>query len=118
MTNSRTVLYAVAASLALSLAGCGRGPKPAVHVRVEMKKYSISPAEIRIRQGQRVELEVTTADVQHGFDVPELGIKESVQPGKPTIFEIKSDRKGEFAIECGVICGPHHDDMKGKLIVE
>jgi cytochrome c oxidase subunit 2 len=83
-----------------------------------MKKYSISPTEIRVRQGETVELEVTTADVQHGFDVPELGIKESVQPGSPAVFAITPGRKGEFTIECGVLCGPHHDDMKGKLIVE
>jgi heme/copper-type cytochrome/quinol oxidase subunit 2 len=61
---------------------------------------------------------VKTADVQHGFDVPDLGIKESVQPGRSAVFTIKTDRKGEFKIECGVLCGPHHDDMRGKLIVE
>src|SRR5437868_2235137 len=110
MTNTSTVLYAVAVSLALSLAGCGRKSKPAVHVAVTMKKYSISPAEIRVRRGETVELEVATADVQHGFDVPELGVKESVQPGRPAIFAITPDRKGEFTIECGVLCGPHHDD--------
>jgi heme/copper-type cytochrome/quinol oxidase subunit 2 len=119
MTNSRTtILYAVAVSLAVGLSGCARAYIADEHVNVTMKKYSISPAEIRVKQGKVVEFEVKTADVQHGFDVPELGIKESVQPGRPAVFAIRPDRKGEFKIECGVLCGPHHDDMRGKLIVE
>ncbi|MCU1310166.1 MAG: cytochrome-c oxidase [Candidatus Angelobacter sp.] len=105
-------------SLALGLAGCARAYIADEHVNVVMKKYSISPEVIRVKQGKVVEFELKTADVQHGFDVPELGIKESVQPGRATVFSIRADRKGEFKIECGVLCGPHHDDMRGKLIVE
>ncbi len=37
-----------------------------------MKKYSIEPAVIHVKAGQITELEVSTADVQHGFDVPGL----------------------------------------------
>jgi cytochrome c oxidase subunit 2 len=119
MTNSRTtILYAVAMPLALWLAGCARPYIPDEHVNVVMKKYSISPEVIRVKQGKVVEFEVKTADVQHGFDIPDLGIKESVQPGRSTVFSIKADRRGEFKIECGVLCGPHHDEMRGKFIVE
>jgi cytochrome c oxidase subunit 2 len=119
ITNSKTgILYAVMAFLALSPAGCARASVANVHINVTMKKYSIEPAEIRVKQGDIVELGVSTADVQHGFDVPLLGIKESIQPGKPAVFSFKADKTGKFAVGCGVICGPHHDDMRGVIVVE
>ncbi len=83
-----------------------------------MKKYSIEPAVIHVKTGSNVELEVTAADVQHGFDVPELGIKEPVQPGKTASISFVAPAKGEYKVSCGVICGPHHDDMVAKLVVE
>ncbi len=83
-----------------------------------MKKYTIEPAVIHVKAGQTTELAVTTADVQHGFDVPDLGIKEPVRPGDTAIVTLKSPPKGEYKVVCGIICGPHHDDMLAKLVVE
>jgi cytochrome c oxidase subunit 2 len=102
----------------LLIAGCQQSGQPAQHINVVMKKYSFEPSVIRVKAGQPVELDVTTADVQHGFDVPDLGIKEAVQPGKTTTIVFTPKAKGEFNVKCGVICGPHHDDMAAKLVVE
>ena len=103
----------------LSAAGCQKQGTPgAQRITVVMKKYSIEPSVIHVKAGQTTELEVSTADVQHGFDVPQLGIKETVRPGKPAIVTIKSPAKGEYNVVCGIICGPHHDDMTAKLVVE
>jgi cytochrome c oxidase subunit 2 len=100
-------------------AGC-QHKKPVVDVQIPvvMKKYTIEPAVIHVRSGQRVELDVTTADVQHGLDIPALSIKEPVQPGRTTTVFFKAPAQGEYVVACGVICGPHHDDMQGKLVVE
>lgn len=83
-----------------------------------MKKYAIEPAEIRVKAGERIELNVTSSDVQHGLDIPALGIKEPVQPGRTTTVYFTAPAKGEYKVACGVICGPHHDDMVAKLISE
>ena len=91
---------------------------PTEHIPVVMRKYSIEPAIIKVKSGMNVDLEVTTADAQHGFDVPQLGIKQPVQPGKPTHVKFKAPAKGEYQVICGIICGPHHDDMQAKLVVE
>jgi len=116
---NKAILFALTAMLALGLlAGCQRAAPPSEHINVVMKKYSVDPPVIRIKSGAVVELLVTTADVQHGFDIPKLGIKEPVQPGKTTSIILKAPAKGEYQIVCGIICGPHHDDMGGKLIVE
>ena len=101
------------------LAGCRSHSDPAAeHIKVVMKKYTIEPAVIHVKAGQVTELEVSTADVQHGFDVPGLGIKEPVRPGEPATITLKSPAKGEYRVVCGIICGPHHYDMGAKLIVE
>ena len=98
--------------------GCQKKVAPGVRIGVVMKKYSIDPPVIHVKAGEVVALEVTTADVQHGLDIPELGIKKPVQPGKTTTVSFTAPAKGEYKIVCGVICGPHHEDMRGTLAVE
>lgn len=83
-----------------------------------MKRYAILPVEIRLKQGETVRFEVMTEDVQHGFSVPDLGINESVNPGRPATFEYTARKRGSFAVECSILCGPRHDDMRARLIVE
>lgn len=112
------ISFIVLLSFLFAAAGCQHKSAPVEHINVTMKKYTISPSEIRVKSGQPVELDVTAADVQHGFDVPALGIKEPVQPGKTTVISFTPSQKGQFDVQCGIICGPHHDDMTAKLIVE
>ena len=82
--------------------GCRNQPKSAAdaHIQVVMKKYTIEPAIIHVKSSQTTELDVTTPDVQHGFDVPALGIKEPVRPGQPIrefrFAEIPASRRHWF----------------------
>jgi cytochrome c oxidase subunit 2 len=101
------------------LSGCSQdlGP-PDVKERLVMKKYEFIPPVVRVKQGQVVELEVVTADVQHGLAVPELGIKAAVHPGDVTEVKFRAAKKGEFPMRCYILCGPGHDDMQGKIVVE
>lgn len=115
-TNS--LLYLILLSFLFFAAGCHKSEGPGQHINVVMRKYAIEPAVIRVKSGQPVSLDVTTADVQHGFDVPDLGIKEAVQPGRTTTITFTPKAKGEYPVKCGIICGPHHDDMTAKLVVE
>lgn len=113
-----TFLVCFILSFLFLASGCQKSQEAAQHINVVMRKYSIEPAVIHVKAGSPVALDVTTADVQHGFDVPDLGIKEAVQPGKTTTIEFTPKAKGEYNVKCGVICGPHHDDMAAKLVVE
>ena len=117
---NKSFLFLFALCFAYLAVGCRNEPKSAAdaHIQVVMKKYTIQPAEIHVKAGQTTELEVSTADVQHGFDVPALGIKEPVRSGQPAIVTLKDPPKGEYKVVCGIICGPHHDDMVAKLVVE
>ena len=102
----------------LFLSACSRRATEVTHVKVEMKKYEIIPGTIHLKRGSNVILDVNTLDVQHGFYVPDLKIKEPVQPGKPAAIPIPTDRAGDFKVVCGIICGPMHNDMTGDIVVE
>ena len=111
------VLSAFLVPLLFALSGCDSG-KPDVVIPVVMKRYAFDPPVIRVKRGQLVELDVSTADVQHGFSVPDLGIREPIQPHRPAKIVFKATQPGVFPMTCSIICGPGHDDMVGKIVVE
>jgi cytochrome c oxidase subunit 2 len=115
---NRHSLAFLALSFAIFATGCQKQSHADQRIQVVMKKYAIEPAVIHVRSGQITELEVSTADVQHGFDVPGLGIKEPVRSGQPAVITLKNPPKGKYKVVCGIICGPHHEDMQAKLVVE
>jgi cytochrome c oxidase subunit 2 len=117
---NKSLLPLFALTLAILAGGCRNQQKSSAdqQIQVVMKKYTIEPAIIHVKANQTTELDISTADVQHGFDVPGLSIKEPVRPGQPTTVTLKNPPKGEYKVVCGIICGPHHDDMVAKLVVE
>jgi cytochrome c oxidase subunit II len=106
--------------LPLLMAGCqGKlGQKKPVRIKIVAKKYQFDPSEIRVKKGDEVVLEVTTADVQHGFHLADLGISEPIQKGKVAEIRFTAGNRGEHKIQCDIICGPRHEEMVGKIIVE
>ena len=118
MKKNRIFVLLPMSFLFLALGCRSHSGPPAERIQVVMKKYAIEPAVIHVKSGQTTELEVSTADVQHGFDVPGLSIKEPVRAGQPAIVTLKNPPKGEYKVVCGIICGPHHEDMVAKLVVE
>ena len=106
--------------IAFLLAACNT--KPSTHEfkiqRVTMRKFAIEPNVIRVQQGEDVLLTVSTEDVQHGFQVEDMGINEPIQPGKSVDIHLDTSKKGEFRVACSIICGPGHNDMTAEIVVE
>ncbi|HWC17154.1 MAG TPA: cupredoxin domain-containing protein [Terriglobales bacterium] len=105
---------------AVLLIGCNAKPSPQNKrfLQVTMRKYAIEPPLIRAKKGETLILMVSTQDVQHGFQVEQLGINEPVQPGRRAEITVDTSQKGEFKVACSIICGPGHDGMQAKIIVE
>ncbi|MGH9577997.1 MAG: cytochrome C oxidase subunit II, partial [Terriglobales bacterium] len=61
---------------------------------------------------------LSTADVQHGFAVPALDIREPVPRGHTATVRFRAEVRGQFKIQCSILCGPGHNGMQGTLIVE
>ena len=85
--------------------------------RMTAKQFSFVPETIEVNKGDKVRLIVTSIDVPHGIAIPEYGINERLDPGKPVTIEFIADKQGTFTAFCSVICGAGHRDMKGKIIV-
>ncbi len=74
---------------------------------------------IRVKQGQRVRLRLTSDDVMHGLIIPEYNIHvDDIYPGRFQVVEFVADRPGTFPFFCSVLCSPQHGVMQGELIVE
>ncbi len=119
LRTTSSIHFIVVLILLLTLlltAGCNS--EPDLTIPVVMRKFAIEPAEIRVKKGQRVRLKVSTADVQHGFHVPDKNIREPVQPGRPAVVVFTAERRGEYRVVCSILCGKGHDDMKAVIIVE
>ena len=82
-----------------------------------MKKWAIVPSRVEVPQGKEIELIVSSMDVEHGIAVPGLGIREPVQPGRPTIVKFLAKQAGSYPMKCSVLCGRGHDQMTGEIVI-
>jgi len=110
-------------SLILLMAGCGKktptysGPPDMVR-SIVMKKWAIVPDRLVVPQGAKVELVVSTADVEHGLAVPGLGIREPVQAGQPpAVIRFLAQTPGVYPMRCSIACGRGHDKMTGAIVI-
>jgi Heme/copper-type cytochrome/quinol oxidases, subunit 2 len=85
--------------------------------RVTMSKFKFAPRRLTVQKGQPVKITVTSADVDHGFGIRELKIKERVDAKQTKVINFKPEQTGRFRIYCSVYCGDGHDDMAGELVV-
>jgi cytochrome c oxidase subunit II len=91
---------------------------------VRYPKYNITTAnEIHVPvsylSAQRpVELTLASADVVHGFWVPELNGKEWLVPDRESKWWIQPTSLGIFLGNCTVLCGPQHANMLLRVVVE
>jgi cytochrome c oxidase subunit II len=108
----------IATVLVAGLAACRTEPSSLPVIKIVMKKYDIEPAEIRLKRGELVELEISTEDKQHGFAVKGLNISESVQPGRATNVQLQPETAGEYEVTCDILCGSGHDRMRAKIVVK
>jgi cytochrome c oxidase subunit 2 len=91
-------------------------PDRIIHLKAQ--KFFYTPDHITVKQGQRIRIVATSADVVHGFALPEYKINTNIVPDQETIIEFTADKAGDFTFFCSVYCGPGHYSMKGTLTVE
>lgn len=72
----------------------------------------VAANEIHIPIGERVSVEVTSADVIHSFWVPELSGKIDLVPGRANQIWIEADAPGTYWGQCAEFCGAQHAKMR------
>ena len=86
-------------------------------VKVRARKFLFTPAEIALKKGEPVTLELVTEDVFMGFNVPDLKVRSDIVPGKVMRLRFTPDKAGTFPFLCDVFCGDGHETMSGKITV-
>jgi cytochrome c oxidase subunit II len=86
-------------------------------IKMTVKRFEYAPREIRVKRGVPVVLEITSLDVPHGFNLPELKVRADVIPGQVTRLHLVPDRVGTFTFRCDIFCGTQHEDLDGLLTV-
>lgn len=118
---NRTLMIALIASAAVVVAVCTVVTAPSADtdtvIKLTAKKFEFSPAEITVKKGKRVVLEIASQDVRHGFNLPDFAIRTDIKPGSANRISFTPDKPGRFAFNCDVFCGGGHEDMSGTLIV-
>ena len=86
-------------------------------IQVTAERFKFTPAVIQLKVGEPVVLELTSLDRKHGFQVPDLKIDETIEPGKVTRVRIVPERAATYDFHCSVFCGSGHEEMAGQIVV-
>ncbi len=80
--------------------------------------FAFDPATIEVPAGSRVTFFVTSADVMHGFSIPETDVNTSVEPGWVSSVAHTFTTPGTFLLICNEYCGSGHQLMAAKVVVK
>jgi nitrous-oxide reductase len=93
-----------------------------VTVNMTAIRSHFTPEYIRVRQGDRVRINITSIeqahDATHGFGIAKYNINLSLEPGEAQTVEFVADRAGVFPFYCTEFCSALHLEMMGYLLVE
>lgn len=89
-------------------------------VTILAERFAFTPSRVVVKQGELVELVVSSDDTDHGLRIPAAGIDAAIpQQGKGEVrVRFIAGNKGEFAFECSRPCGAGHNLMRGVIVVE
>jgi cytochrome c oxidase subunit II len=76
----------------------------------------VTANELHIPAGERVRIELESADVIHSFWVPNLNGKRDLIPGIRNITWIQADTPGVYRGQCAEYCGDQHAKMAFHVI--
>jgi cytochrome c oxidase subunit 2 len=86
-------------------------------IEVSAGQWSYEPDTIALYKDVAVVLRLTSKDVHHGFNVPDLGIRVDVLPGRTTDVRVTPKAQGTFLFHCDYYCGSGHEEMQGRIVV-
>ena len=110
-----TVVSALAVDAAFAQA---QAPERRV-IRITAERFSFSPSEIVLDEGEEVEIRLRSDDTSHGFRVAGTNVKVAIpKRGKGEVSVVfKAERAGRYTFDCHRMCGAGHDFMRGAIEV-
>jgi len=86
-------------------------PNGSVTVRIVAEQYDFVPRCVRIPAATPVKFRLTSADVVHGFLLPNTNVNTMVVPGFVAEVRTSFATPGEYAMPCHEFCGLGHQAM-------
>ncbi|HEY3107988.1 MAG TPA: cytochrome c oxidase subunit II [Chloroflexota bacterium] len=77
-----------------------------------------SANELRVPTGTPLQLEITSADVIHSYDVRAFGWKSDAIPGKVNLIRLEVAKAGRYDGDCTEYCGAQHAWMRVDMLAE
>lgn len=106
----------VAAPMMLKGPQAGAQASPRV-ITMQARRFRYEPAEIPLRVGVAVVIEITALDFAHGMKIPDLKLRLDLLPGLVTRLPLQPQQPGVIDFLCDNFCGEDHEDMHGRFIV-
>jgi cytochrome c oxidase subunit 2 len=86
-------------------------PDGSVTVRLIAEQFDFIPRCVEVPAGTAVKFRVTSADVVHGFLLPNTNVNTMVVPGFVAEVRTHFDKVGQYAMPCHEFCGLGHHAM-------
>lgn len=87
-------------------------------IDITTRNWEFSPANMSVKKGEKITIQLHGESGIHGFAVPDLGINQPVRPGETIAVQLPTDTPGTYRFFCSIPCGKGHIDMKGTIVVE
>jgi cytochrome c oxidase subunit II len=86
-------------------------------IEIVARRFNFTPSEIALKVGEPVALLIRSIDFVHGFNIPDLGRRVDLLPGRVTRLEITPLKTGKLEFVCDNFCGDSHEEMHGQFMV-
>jgi cytochrome c oxidase subunit 2 len=93
-----------------------RSAEPRI-IPLTARRFVYEPNEIALKVGERVVVEINSLDFVHGMNIPDLGKRLDLVPGRITRLELQPTQPGVIDFVCDNFCGDGHEDMHGRFVV-
>ena len=117
--SRRSVLRGALAAVGATLVGATVAqvaPSPRV-IKITARRFAYEPNEIPLKVGEPVVVEINSLDFVHGMNLPDLGKRLDLVPGRINRLELQPSAPGVIDFLCDNFCGEGHETMNGRFVV-
>ena len=97
--------------------GTAIGADGAATVRMIAEQYDFVPNCVTVPADTPVNFRITSADVVHGFLLPDTNVNTMVVPGYVAVVRTRFSTPGEYLMPCHEFCGLGHHGMWTRVFV-
>ena len=107
---------AVVGAAALRAAFAQAEVEPRV-IEMTARRFTYEPNEIALKAGERVVIAIRSLDFINGMNLPDLGMRLDLVPGRVTRLNLHPKVPGVIDFVCDNFCGDGHEEMHGRFVV-